>query len=99
VLLAAGFALFVPIFAVRTAALDSFIFVTAIYFCQGLAIMAFYFKMLAMPSLARGLIYVVTGIQPILTALVCAAGIFDMWIDFRRLKAPSQEAGNFGDFL
>jgi len=99
ILLATGFALFVPMPAVRTVALDIFIFVAAIYFCQGLAIMRFYFKMLAMPSLARGLIYLVTGIQPILTALVCAAGVFDMWIDFRRLKPPSQEAGNFGDFL
>jgi uncharacterized protein YybS (DUF2232 family) len=99
VLLATGFTLFVPLSAVRTAALDGFIFVAAIYFCQGLAIMAFYFKMLAMPSLARGLIYVVTGIQPVLTALVCVAGVFDMWVDFRRLKPPRHEAGNFGDFL
>jgi uncharacterized protein YybS (DUF2232 family) len=99
VLLANGFALFAPIQAVRVVALDGFIIVAAIYFCQGLAIMAFYFKMLSMPSLARGLIYLVTGIQPVLTALVCAAGIFDMWVDFRRLKPPNQEAGNFGDFL
>jgi uncharacterized protein YybS (DUF2232 family) len=99
ILLATGFALFVPMLVVRTIALDIFIFVAAIYFCQGLAIMRFYFKMLAMPSVARGLIYLVTGIQPVLTALVCAAGVFDMWIDFRRLKPPSQEAGNFGDFL
>jgi hypothetical protein len=26
------------------------------------------------------------------------AGVFDMWIDFRRLKPPSQEA-NLGDFF
>ncbi len=71
----------------------------AVYFCQGLAIMAFYFRVLVMPPLARGLIYFVTAVQPVLAVLVCAAGIFDLWIDFRRLKPPSQEAGNFGDFL
>jgi hypothetical protein len=44
-----------------------------------------------MPPLARGLIYFVTIVQPVLAVLVCAAGIFDLWIDFRRLKPPSQE--------
>jgi uncharacterized protein YybS (DUF2232 family) len=99
VLLMTGFALFIPLAALRTIALDLFVCVAAVYFCQGLAIMAFYFKVLAMPPLARGLIYFVTMVQPVLAALVCAAGIFDLWIDFRRLKPPSQEARNLGDFL
>lgn len=99
VLLATGFALFVPVKALSMIALNAFICVVAVYFCQGLAIMSFYFKMLAMPSVARALIYLIAGIQPVLAALVCAVGVFDLWVDFRRLKPPSQEAGNFGDFF
>lgn len=99
VLLSTGFGLFIPVDALSTIALDLFVCVAAVYFCQGLAIMAFYFKVLAMPPLARGLIYFVTIVQPVLAALVCAVGIFDLWIDFRRLKPPSQEARNLGDFL
>lgn len=99
VLLVAGFGLFIPVAPLDTIALDCFICVAAIYFCQGLAVMAFYFKVLAMPPLARGLIYFVTVVQPVLAALVCAVGIFDLWIDFRRLKPPSEEARNLGDFL
>lgn len=99
VLLTTGFGLFIPIDPLSTIALDVFVCVAAVYFCQGLAIMAFYFKVLAMPPLARGLIYFVTIVQPVLAALVCAVGIFDLWIDFRRLKPPSQEARNLGDFL
>jgi uncharacterized protein YybS (DUF2232 family) len=99
VLLTTGFGLFIPVDALSTIALDLFVCVAAVYFCQGLAIMAFYFKVLAMPPLARGLIYFVTIVQPVLAALVCAVGIFDFWIDFRRLKPPSQEARNLGDFL
>jgi len=99
VLLTTGFGLFIPIDPLSTIALDLFVCVAAVYFCQGLAIMAFYFKVLAMPPLARGLIYFVTIVQPVLAALVCAVGIFDLWIDFRRLKPPSQEARNLGDFL
>jgi uncharacterized protein YybS (DUF2232 family) len=99
VLLAAGFGMFVPVPALAVAAMDAFVCVAAVYFCQGLAIMAFYFKALAIPPWVRGLIYFVTIIQPVLAALVCAAGIFDLWVDFRRLKPPSQEAGSFGDFF
>lgn len=99
VLLVTGFGLFIPIAPLSTIALNCFVCVVAVYFCQGLAIMAFYFKVLAMPPLARGLIYFVTVVQPVLAALVCSAGVFDLWIDFRRLKPPSQEARNLGDFL
>jgi uncharacterized protein YybS (DUF2232 family) len=98
VLLTTGFGLLIPVAALGTIALDLFVCVAAVYFCQGLAIMAFYFRVLAMPPLARGLIYFVTIVQPVLAALVCAVGIFDLWIDFRRLKPPSQEARNLGDF-
>jgi len=99
VLLAAGFGMFVPVPALAVAAMDAFVGVAAVYFCQGLSIMAFYFKTLVIPSWVRGLIYFVTIIQPVLATLVCAAGIFDLWVDFRRLKPPSQEAGSFGDFF
>lgn len=99
VLLVTGFGLFIPVRAMSTIALNCFVAVATIYFCQGLAIMAFYFRRLAMPSLARGLIYFITIVQPVLAVLVCAAGILDLWIDFRRLKPPSPEARNLGDFL
>jgi uncharacterized protein YybS (DUF2232 family) len=99
VLLVTGFGLFIPMPAMSTIALNCFVVVAAIYFCQGLAIMAFYFRLLAMPSLARGLIYFITIVQPVLAVLVCAAGILDFWIDFRRLKPPSAETRNLGDFL
>jgi uncharacterized protein YybS (DUF2232 family) len=97
--LATGFGLFVPIQPLRDFALDAFICVAAIYFCHGLSIMAFYFQMLAMPMAARGIIYFIAFVQPVLAALVCAVGVFDMWLDLRRLKPSSPEAGGFGDLL
>src|SRR5260370_2703864 len=98
-LLASGFGLFIPIGAVSDIALNGFICVAAIYFCQGLAIVGFYFHTLAVPSLVRGIIYFVVFAQPVVGAIVCIAGVFDMWIDFRRLKPPSPEANNLGDFF
>ena len=92
-LLAAGFGMFLPLEAARLVAINGFVLIASIYFCQGLAIMAYYLQMLAMPRIVRGTIYVIALLQPVLAALVCLAGVFDMWIDFRRLKPPSQEAG------
>jgi uncharacterized protein YybS (DUF2232 family) len=98
-LLASGFGMFIPLAAVRVAAANGFVVVAAIYFCQGLAIMAYYLQMLAMPRIVRGTVYLIALLQPLLAALVCLAGVFDLWIDFRRLKPPSQAAGSIDDFF
>jgi len=103
VLLAFGFAYqgfnYAGIRVMETIALDAFLCVGAVYFCQGLAIMSFYFRVLGMPTAFRIAVYIIATVHPVLAALVCVAGVLDMWIDFRRLKPPSQEAGNFSDFL
>lgn len=98
-LLAGGFGLFIPVSAIGDIALNGFICIAAVYFCQGLAIIGFYFQSLAVPSIVRGIIYFVVFAQPVVAALVGVAGVFDMWIDFRRLKPPSPEANNLGDFF
>jgi uncharacterized protein YybS (DUF2232 family) len=100
-LLATGFAMFVPAGAATTIALNGFICVAAIYLFQGLAIMGFYFHALGVPSVVRVMIYFFLFFLAHLAglALVSTAGLFDMWIDFRRLKPPREEAGSFGDFL
>jgi len=100
VLLVTGFGWFIPLPVLRTIAFDLFVCVAAVYFCQGLAIMAFYFRLLAMPSMARGLVYLITVVQPILAIMACVAGVFDLWIDFRRLKPPpSAEPRDIGNLL
>jgi uncharacterized protein YybS (DUF2232 family) len=113
-LIASGFGMLAPIAAVRDVAVNAFLCFAVVYLCQGLAIMAFYFQALAVPGVVRAIIYFVVLGYPFVAAvgypfaaagyfvvplLVCLAGVFDMWIDFRRLKPPSQEAGNYGDFL
>jgi uncharacterized protein YybS (DUF2232 family) len=93
-LLVTGFGLFIPLAPLSTASLNCFVCIAVVYFCQGLAIMAFYFNRLAMPSFARGLVYFITIVQPVLALLVCAAGIFDLWVDFRRLKPSNPQTGD-----
>jgi uncharacterized protein YybS (DUF2232 family) len=98
-LIATGFGMLAPIHEISDIALNGFLLFAAIYFCQGLAIMGFYFQSLSVPVIVRGVIYFITIVQPVVAAVVCVAGVFDMWIDFRRLKPPRQEAGSYGDFL
>src|SRR5262249_36223847 len=98
-LIATGFGMLAPIAPISAIALNGFLCFAAIYFCQGLAIMGFYFEVVAVPWIVRGVIYFIAIVQPVVAAVVSIAGVFDMWIDFRRLKPPSQEAGNYGDFL
>jgi uncharacterized protein YybS (DUF2232 family) len=97
VFIATGFALFVPLPGVKTFAIDSFICVAAVYFCQGLAIVAYFSRALALPMAVRTIIYIIAMLQPIFAALLCALGLFDIWIDFRRLKTPKRSV--FGGFF
>jgi uncharacterized protein YybS (DUF2232 family) len=98
-LLVTGFSWFIPVAPLATIALDCFVCLVAVYFCQGLAIMAFYFKQLRMPAVARALIYLLTLAQPVLMAIVGAVGVFDLWVDFRRLKRPNAAARDLGNFF
>src|SRR5271168_1079706 len=70
-LLACGFGLFIPVPAASDIALNGFICIAAVYFCQGLAILGFYFQSLSVPSIVRGIIYFVVFAQPVVAALVC----------------------------
>ncbi len=80
-------------------ALDGFICVAAIYFCQGLAVMAFYLKMLSTPAPWRGVIYFIAAIQPLLAALDLRSRGLRPLGRFSPSEAPGHEAGTFSDLL
>ncbi len=95
VLIACGFALFVPgITALRVVALNFLLVIAACYFAQGLAVIAYFFHKNNVPRFLRGLTYVLIIFQQIFTLLVVGLGLFDLWGDFRRLRkdnlTPSQ---------
>jgi len=99
-LVSAGFAWWlIPLARVREIALNGLLVTAAIYFCQGLAIVAFYLQTLAVPTIARAIIYLIVFVQPVVAMIICVAGIFDLWIDFRRIRPPSQQAPSLGKRL
>jgi uncharacterized protein YybS (DUF2232 family) len=66
-----------------------------IYFIQGISIVSFYLKKADVPSAMRYLIYALFFILPAINLVVAGVGLFDMWLDFRKLGAKlSDETGD-----
>lgn len=60
--------------------------ISAVYLFAGLAIVSFFLKKSPFPAGFRYLIYFLIFAQQILTLLVAAVGLFDLWVDFRKLN-------------
>lgn len=65
----------------------------AVYFFQGVAVLAFWLRRKKAPTLLRVALYVLVTVEPYLSAFLAAAGLFDMWFNLRRLgQSPSPES-------
>ena len=91
IFLASGAALLVPIDLVSTIGLNVLLVTLAIYLLQGLAIVLFWGRRLPLPlGMQCLMIAVVFLIAGPLSVIVCtAAGLFDLWVDFRRQRHHS----------
>lgn len=85
-LIASGYGLFLPWPAIRSFAENALAVVVAAYFCQGFAIVHFYFQRWHSPFWMRSLLYVFLSFEWLLASLVVLLGVFDLWGDFRRLS-------------
>jgi len=86
-LILAGFAMFVPVPAVALVARNAFVVLLGCYFCQGLAIVDYYLVRFRLPRGLRVVSYLLILVQHVVTVLVLALGVFDLWGNFRRLGA------------
>jgi uncharacterized protein YybS (DUF2232 family) len=94
-LIVSGFAMFIPGFEpIKTVAANLLVVFGACYFFQGLAIIAFYLNKNNVPRFVRAVVYLFIVFQQVFTLLIVGLGLFDLWVDFRRLKKqdlnPSQ---------
>jgi uncharacterized protein YybS (DUF2232 family) len=95
-LIAAGFAMFVPIPLLSLAARNVFIAVLGCYFCQGLAIVSYYLARFRLPRALRIASFALIAIHQVFAATVLALGIFDFWANFRR-PSPGPAEFDFRD--
>lgn len=86
VLIVAGFAMLIDNSLVTLPALNVLIIMISAYFVQGMAVMAHSFERFAVPFFVRLIFYLLLSLQPFLTVVVAALGIFDLWGNFRTPK-------------
>ncbi|HOM08080.1 MAG TPA: YybS family protein [Syntrophales bacterium] len=89
--IATGAALLLPWEGLKWAALNGLMVCLLIYFFQGMAIVTFFFKTRKVPPWLRYIFYLILILQQYLVAIVIAAGLFDLWVDFRRLDRVMKE--------
>src|SRR5438128_5173993 len=86
VFLVSGAALLVPIDLVSTIGLNVLLVTLVIYLLQGLAIVLFWGRHLPFPlgiqCLVLAVVFLIAG--PLCVVVCTAAGLFDLWVDFRR---------------
>lgn len=86
VLILSGFALLINNDVVSSVALNLLVVSLSLYFIQGLSIAGHFFNRFKIHRLVRFIFYLLLILQPYLVAAVAAAGLFDLWCDFRTPK-------------
>ncbi len=92
VALGAGFVQLVPLAEVRSVGLNVLLILAVLYFCQGLAVAAFWFRRLGLPRLLRIFGYLLVFLNPLFLVTI-TLGVLDLWFDFRRLHRQPGDAG------
>jgi uncharacterized protein YybS (DUF2232 family) len=88
VAIASGVLLLVPGFTAKILGLNGLLVLMIIYFFQGIAIVAFFFRKKRIPKAARLILYSLIFIQQLVMLAVIGAGFFDTWFNFRRIGKP-----------
>lgn len=92
-LIAAGFSILFSISTVELIAINAVIVFSVIYVFHGLSIVLFFFNKYNVPIWARFIIYVIIIFQWLFMIVLALMGLFDQWIDFRKInkKPPENE--------
>ena len=88
-LISAGFSLLVPVDVVAMVGRNLLIILLPLYFLQGMAVVSSFLQKKPYPPLVKGLIYLLLLILNPLPIIITCAGVFDLWIDFRRPRQKS----------
>ena len=87
-----GLIMLTPDTGVRLIGLNGLLILLTIYFLQGIAIVSFFFEKKRLPRIVRVVLYMMIAFQQIFLLIVICLGLFDMWINFRKIDTPKHEA-------
>ena len=88
--IAAGFALFLSVAGVKLLAINTLIVLLIIYVFHGLSIILFLLNKYQVPPWMRVGVYFLIVFQQIFLIGLCMAGLFDQWVDFRKIHKKSK---------
>jgi uncharacterized protein YybS (DUF2232 family) len=80
-----GFALFLPWSSIKLLAVNLLIVLLAVYIFHGLSIVLFFLNKFKVPTWLRVGIYLLITLQQIFLVALALAGLFDQWVDFRKI--------------
>jgi uncharacterized protein YybS (DUF2232 family) len=92
IFISSGLLYFIPQKDINFFSLNIFLVVCFIYLLQGLAIISFLFQSKNVPAFFRYLFYFLIAVQQLLMIPIASIGLFDIWIDFRKLFQKDQTA-------
>jgi uncharacterized protein YybS (DUF2232 family) len=74
--------------------LNGLLILLTIYFFQGIAIVSFYFEKKRFPRMLRVFLYSLIALQQVVLIVIIGLGLFDMWINFRKLEHSPNKPEN-----
>lgn len=76
---------------VQVVGMNLFILLLMIYFLQGIAIVHHFLQTKKVPVVFRVIAFILIFTQPVFIGIVTGMGVFDLWIDFRKIRVKSPE--------
>jgi uncharacterized protein YybS (DUF2232 family) len=86
VVIGCGIGVMMPDLTIKTLAINGLLVSLTIYFLAGIAIVAWFFDKKSFPRLVRVFLYSLIVMQQLFLLLVIGLGLFDVWLDFRKLE-------------
>jgi uncharacterized protein YybS (DUF2232 family) len=90
--IAAGAMMIVPEDIAKIVGLNALIVLLFLYLLQGLSVVQFFFRKKNIPKYLRALFYTLIVLYQYLLVFVAAIGLFDIWVDFRKMNRPAQDS-------
>ncbi len=87
--IALSVSIFLPVDVLKYFAVNCLIILMFVYFFQGIAVASFFFQKKSVPFALRFFFYILIAIQPFFMFLVIGFGLFDTWINFRKLDTAT----------
>jgi uncharacterized protein YybS (DUF2232 family) len=89
--IAAGVMMIVPEEIAQIIGLNGMIILLFLYLLQGLSIVQFFCRKKNIPRYLRALFYALIVIYQYLLFFISAIGLFDIWVDFRKMNHPAND--------